>query len=226
MKVWSLSVAGITDGPGNSPVAVGDTIYYVDADTPKLSKKTAGYPFGVALEIVTTGATKTIKVLKLTPGVATVSNSSISAAMIIDGVLTQAKLLSGLFAVASCTKSILGSAMTDGAGTSGYIDFTASSIPAGSIVLGWKAVTSVGFTGDTTATIQVGVSGTVDKYSIATTGSVFGTGCVGSTPKAANQFEAAAATPRVTITSTADFTSVAGTGACVVTVYYVPVGIV
>lgn len=59
--VFTLSVKGV-DGAGNSAVAVGDVLYYVDADTPKLSKKTAGHRFGYALEAVNSGATSTIRV--------------------------------------------------------------------------------------------------------------------------------------------------------------------
>ncbi len=60
--VFNLSVKGV-DGGGNSPVALGDKLYYVDADTPKLSKKVAGHFFGKALGTVNTGATATIPVL-------------------------------------------------------------------------------------------------------------------------------------------------------------------
>lgn len=59
--VATLSVKGI-DGGGNSAVAAGDLIYYVAADTPKLSKKNSGVRFGYALEAVTSGATATIRV--------------------------------------------------------------------------------------------------------------------------------------------------------------------
>lgn len=59
--VATLSVKGI-DAGGNSAVAVGDIIYYVAADTPKLSKKATGVRFGYALEAVTSGATATIRV--------------------------------------------------------------------------------------------------------------------------------------------------------------------
>lgn len=62
--VAEVSVKGV-DGSGNSAVAAGDSIYYVDADTPPLSKKTAGYFFGVALEAVSSGATATIKVMHI-----------------------------------------------------------------------------------------------------------------------------------------------------------------
>jgi hypothetical protein len=47
--VYALNVAGLDDN-GNSAVAVGDSIFYVDADTPKLSKKAAaGRFFGTAV---------------------------------------------------------------------------------------------------------------------------------------------------------------------------------
>lgn len=59
--VVSLSVKGV-DGVGNSAVAVGDKLFYVDADTPKVSKKTAGTFIGYALEAITSGSTATIKV--------------------------------------------------------------------------------------------------------------------------------------------------------------------
>lgn len=57
-----VSVKGV-DGAGNSAVSRGDAIYYVDADTPKLSKKTTGVLFGWALEPVGAGATAAIEVL-------------------------------------------------------------------------------------------------------------------------------------------------------------------
>jgi predicted RecA/RadA family phage recombinase len=60
--VFNLSVKGI-DGSGDSAVAAGDKIYYVDADTPVLSKKDSGYLFGKALGTVGSGSTATIAVL-------------------------------------------------------------------------------------------------------------------------------------------------------------------
>ncbi|PKN91100.1 MAG: hypothetical protein CVU44_21015 [Chloroflexi bacterium HGW-Chloroflexi-6] len=60
--VYDLSVKAI-DGVGNSAVAFGDKIYYVDADTPKLSKKNTGRLFGYAWETVTSGGTDTIQVM-------------------------------------------------------------------------------------------------------------------------------------------------------------------
>lgn len=59
--VFNLSVKGV-DGSGNKAVAIGDIIYYVDGDTPKLSVKSSGVRYGYALGAVTSGATKTIPV--------------------------------------------------------------------------------------------------------------------------------------------------------------------
>lgn len=59
--VFDLSVKGV-DGSGNSAVAVGDIIYYVAADTPKLSKKATGVRFGYARETVGSSSTGTINV--------------------------------------------------------------------------------------------------------------------------------------------------------------------
>lgn len=60
--VFELSVKGI-DGGGNSAVAEGDLLYYVDGDTPKLSKKTSGVRFGYAMGTVGAGDTGTIPVI-------------------------------------------------------------------------------------------------------------------------------------------------------------------
>lgn len=64
--VYSLSVKGVNDA-GNSAVAVGDQLYYVDADvgtgTGFLSKKDTGRFAGIALDAVTSGSTASIAVL-------------------------------------------------------------------------------------------------------------------------------------------------------------------
>jgi len=56
----SLPVKGTTGS--DSAVAVGDILYYVSANTPKLSKTTSGVRFGYAAETVGSGATATITV--------------------------------------------------------------------------------------------------------------------------------------------------------------------
>jgi predicted RecA/RadA family phage recombinase len=62
-RVWSLSVKAV-DGVGNSEVALGDKLFYVDADTPVLSKKNTGSFFGYALGTITAGSTAIIDVAK------------------------------------------------------------------------------------------------------------------------------------------------------------------
>ena len=59
--VFKLSVKGV-NGSGNTAIAAGDTIFYVDADTPKLSAKATGVKYGTALDAVASGATTTIRV--------------------------------------------------------------------------------------------------------------------------------------------------------------------
>lgn len=60
--IYDLSVKAV-DGSGNKAVAVGDEIFYVPADTPKLSKKVSGTHFGYSLETITAGSTDTINIL-------------------------------------------------------------------------------------------------------------------------------------------------------------------
>lgn len=93
--VADVSVKGINDS-GNSAVAIGDLIYYVDADTPKLSKKASGYLFGIALETVGSGSTDTINVMHLpAPGTA-VGAGTVNAAAIATGVVDETHLKTNL----------------------------------------------------------------------------------------------------------------------------------
>jgi predicted RecA/RadA family phage recombinase len=57
--VFDLSVTA-TDDAGNSAVAIGDRLY---TDGTTITKKKSGKFFGIALEVVTTGATATINIL-------------------------------------------------------------------------------------------------------------------------------------------------------------------
>ena len=59
---WDVSVKAINGG-GNSAVAVGEKIYYVDGDTPNCSKKTTGTFLGYAGAAITSGGTATIPVI-------------------------------------------------------------------------------------------------------------------------------------------------------------------
>lgn len=90
--VASVSVKGV-DGSGNSAVAVGDAIYYVDADTPKLSKKASGYFFGFAMETVGSSQTATIQVAKVDAGAWT---GTVNTGDLATGAVTAAKLATTL----------------------------------------------------------------------------------------------------------------------------------
>lgn len=71
--VYAVSVKGV-DGGGNSAVAAGDKLYYVDGDTPPVSKKATGVYFGTAVDtdppgtgatptnLIASGSTATIQV--------------------------------------------------------------------------------------------------------------------------------------------------------------------
>ncbi|HUT11599.1 MAG TPA: hypothetical protein VMY42_13955 [Thermoguttaceae bacterium] len=110
-------------------------------------------------------------------------------------------------------------AFTDNTGTAtGYIDFD-TVLPAGALVLGWQAVVSEAFAGDTTAVIQVGKSGTVAAFSADVAQSCFAIATVGSASLAASSYVAAAVAPRVTVTGGADWGSITA-GKVVVTVLY------
>ncbi|WP_341719943.1 DUF2190 family protein [Micromonospora sp. FIMYZ51] len=57
----SIPVRGV-NGSGNSAVASGNQLYYVDADTPPVSKKATGKLAGQAMGVVGSGATATIEI--------------------------------------------------------------------------------------------------------------------------------------------------------------------
>lgn len=93
---YDLSVKGVDDS-GNSAVAVGDSIFYVDADTPKLSKKSSGYFFGIALEAVGSGQTDTIRVLHCpSPGSGALGSGTVGTSNLADAAVTGPKLSSTL----------------------------------------------------------------------------------------------------------------------------------
>lgn len=89
----SLSVKGVDDS-GNSAVADGDSIFYVDADTPHLSKKSSGYLYGVARAAVNSGATATIVVDKVvTPAASgTIGAGGVGATQLGTASVTAVKL--------------------------------------------------------------------------------------------------------------------------------------
>lgn len=92
--IADFSVKGV-DADGNSAVAVGDALWYVDGDTPKLSKKASGYFFGCALEAVGSGETATIQVMHIpSPGTGTLASGSIGSTQLASSGVTATKLAS------------------------------------------------------------------------------------------------------------------------------------
>jgi hypothetical protein len=124
--VWDLSVKGV-DGSGNSAVAVGDTIFYVDADTPKLSKKTSGYFFGYAMEAVGSGETATIQVLHVqSPGSGALGSGTVGESNLAAGAVTAAKLSAtiktGFLPVPlTAVREVFSNAITNIAGNGGVL---------------------------------------------------------------------------------------------------------
>lgn len=124
--------------------------------------------------------------------------------------------------VEAITENLVLADFTDGGATTGTATL-ATQIPAGALVLGWKATVATGFTGDTTAVIQVGVTGDADRFSSVVTNSVLAAGTVGANAQgAANAYCAAATSVLVTVTGAADFTSVAA-GNLDLTIYYLQI---
>ena len=125
--------------------------------------------------------------------------------------------------ISKISKSFSPAQMTDNTDATGFIDFS-DALPAGALVLGWKVVTDVGFTGDTTAVIQIGVAGALDDLSHVTTRSVLAAGTVTAVAKTiALSIATAARTPRITVTGGTDFTIfvTAGTARARATIYYI-----
>lgn len=109
--------------------------------------------------------------------------------------------------------------MTDGGSTTGTYDLT-EKIPAGAVFLRTTVSDIVGFTGNTSATIQVGDGTTVARYNTGTP-SVFTTAAQGvdmGVPSG-TVWHTAEVTPRVTITGGTDFTAITA-GELTLTLYY------
>lgn len=194
--IWFLSGVAVDDN-GNSAIAPGDMIYInrTTAVLSKVSSPVTNIPFGRSLGDVATGTTAVVAIkVHCDPP------SEI-------GEIVQSWVKTG---------------MVDDAGTSGRIDLTVL-LPAGAIPLGWKAVTTVAFSGDTTAVISVGIAGDTTRFTADATQSCFTVGTVGSAPLAASAFDGigAAQAIRVTITGTADFTNINVLGAMTMHVYYI-----
>jgi hypothetical protein len=111
--------------------------------------------------------------------------------------------------------------MTDGGSTSGTLALS-TTIPAGAVFVQSMLTNLIGFTGDTSASIQVGdTGGDVDRYSTGTP-SVFTTAAAGADlgVPSGTKFHADAVVPDVLITSNADFTNVSAGSADIALMWY------
>lgn len=126
----------------------------------------------------------------------------------------------GLIGVLS--ESVVVTDFTDGGSTSGTLQLTGS-VPAGAVILGSKVLVSAGFAGDTTAVLTIGDGSDVDRYNTGTP-SVFATAATGieTGVPSGSKLVTTANRPTLTITSSADFTSVKtnAAGAMTVSIYY------
>jgi len=171
---------------------VGQMMYAVDDNTFDDQPGDYGIPVGILVEYVS----------------ATVGWIDIGAA-----------LGKGQVSIECLSQTVAFGSFTDGGGTSGYIDLTPK-MPAGAIPLGVKYVVGTGFTGDTTAVVQTGVSGDTDRFSSVTDQSVLAAATVGhGVPTDAGDGINAAQTVRVTVTGASDFGLITA-GSMVVNVYY------
>jgi hypothetical protein len=117
------------------------------------------------------------------------------------------------------SQSLDHAAFTDAKNATGYIAFTTGVIPAGSIVLGWKAVISEAFACSSTCTATVGPTGNKDAWTVGDP-SVAAIGTVGAPADAdVDCFCATATVPYVEVTEDNDFGDVTA-GTMVVTIYY------
>jgi len=113
---------------------------------------------------------------------------------------------------------------TDGTDATGYVDL--DDLPIGAMILGWRAEITTAFAGTTAATMQIGISSDVNRFSADTTSSVIAAAIKGSLALAVDAAKSigAATTPRVTITDTkgsspdfGDFSA----GAMTITIAYI-----
>lgn len=178
-------------GSGFSQSSVGDPVYATDNYTITTTPTEAGVKIGTVSEYV----------------------SATKARVQIETGLSDSE-------VKSISESLAFGDFTDNANATGYKDWSAQ-LPAGAIPLAVKYVVSAGFTGDTTAVVQTGISGDLDRFSSTTDQSVLAAATVGH-GVAADALDGigAAQTIRTTVTGGSDFGGISA-GAMVATLYYI-----
>lgn len=153
-------------------------------------------------------------------------NSTLQKSVQIKRVISTTKVIVGFVSGAgdtqrlqSYTQTVTRAQFTDGGSTAGTLDLSVS-IPAGA-VFARTAVTGItGFIGDTSAVLVVGDGTDADRYNTGTP-SVFTTASQGVDVGAPSgtAFHTAAVTPKLTVTSAADFTNVSA-GALTITLFW------
>lgn len=210
---FSFGAATLTYAGGTGTLTNDATnyVYLTVAATPVLTDNTTGFPTTphVPIAVVLTGTASAAAV--------TSEYNEVDVTDQRSECMWAAALQPGI--VGHVSQSLEFGDFTDNADATGFVDFD-TDIPASAIVLGWEAVVSTGFTGDTTAVCEVGVSGDTDAFSADTAQSVLAAATVGSASLAAESYLAAATTARVTVTGAADFTSISA-GVMVITIFYV-----
>lgn len=183
LNVPSVAVAS-NDMEGSSPTAA-------------ITVTTAG------VDATARGAPKGATVLDITNGKGYINNGTALAPDWIEesGIPDSIGVISETVAIGD---------FTDNEDTTGYVDLS-EQLPAGAIPLGWKAVVSTGFTGDTSAVLQAGVSGDLDRFSAVTDQSVLAAGTVGASSLGQSDVLdgiGGAQSIRLTVTGAADFSSI------------------
>lgn len=110
-------------------------------------------------------------------------------------------------------------AFTDGGAAVGTYDLT-EFIPAGALYLATAVTAVTGFAGDTSAAMTIGDGTDVDRYNTSTI-NVFATaaGGIASGVPSGSLYHAAQVTPKITITTAADWGSVSA-GSVTIEMYY------
>jgi hypothetical protein len=156
------------------------------------------------------GTTLALKIAGTTAASLTAGGLAVTAA---SGVTTVGPIV-------KLTQTVGFADFTDGLGTSGTIDLTVGTIPAGATFL-YSAVTAVtGFAGDTSAVLIIGDGTDHDRYNTGTI-NVFATAAAGVAAGAPSGvvYHDAAKTVKLTVTGAADFTSI-NAGSVTVELYY------
>jgi len=156
----TFSVKGINDA-GNIAVTAGDAIYYVDGDTPKLSKKASGKFFGFALGAVTSGSTASISVTceggavvgQADAGVHTliVDTNGTTPVTALGATLAQSIKILGAFLI---SKDTTAGNITLAFTSAGSVVVIAKGTAAGAVVGGVSIANSVGAAGDTLSVVS------------------------------------------------------------------------